>query len=240
VKAVLLDIEGTTTPVEFVYQVLFPYAREHVVDFLREKQQQPDVRADIEALRNEHALDRAQGSNPPDWHDEETLLGPVVAYVHWLMDRDRKSTALKSLQGKIWQHGYNAGELRSGVYSDVPPAFARWRGQEKDIAIFSSGSTLAQRLLLAHTTAGELTGFIREYFDTTTGKKTEAESYRRISGRLGRSPLEILFVSDTVAELDAARLAGMKTALCVRPGRERPPASGHPIIETFDELRPYE
>jgi enolase-phosphatase E1 len=233
-KAILLDIEGTTTPVEFVYQTLFPYARERLVDFLREKQQEPDVRADIEALRKEHALDCAQGSKPPDWRDEQ--IQSVVTYVHWLMDRDRKSTALKSLQGKIWEHGYTAGELHGEVYPDVPHAFSRWHSQKRDICIFSSGSTLAQRLLFAHTTAGDLTHFIREYFDTTTGKKTDAESYRRVSGVLRLSPAEILFVSDTVAELDAAHLGGMKTTLCVRPGRERPQASGHPIIETFDEL----
>jgi enolase-phosphatase E1 len=235
-KAVLLDIEGTTTPVEFVYQVLFPYARQRLADFLREKQQEPEVHADLEALRKEHAFDRAQGSKPPDWRSEDTLLEAVVTYVQWLMDRDRKSTALKSLQGKIWEHGYTAGELRSEVYPDVPRAFSRWGSQKRDICIFSSGSTLAQKLLFAHTTAGDLTHFIREYFDTTTGKKAEAESYRRIAGVLGLSPPEILFISDTVAELDAAHIAGMKTRLCVRPGRERPHASGHPIIEAFDEL----
>ncbi len=234
-KAVLLDIEGTTTPVEFVYQVLFPYAREHLVDFLRENQQEPGVRADIEALRKEHALDCAQGSNPPDWRAQEALES-VVTYLHWLMDRDRKSTALKSLQGRIWEQGYTAGELRGEVYGDVPRAFSRWRSQKRDICIFSSGSTLAQRLLFAHTTAGDHTPFIREYFDTTTGKKTEAESYHRIAAALGLLPAEILFVSDTVTELDAARLAGMQTTLCVRPGRERPRACSHLTIETFDDL----
>lgn len=233
-KTVLLDIEGTTTPIEFVYQVLFPYARRQVVDFLRQHQQAPDVRANVEALRKEHALDLRQGSGPPDWPDN--LVESAVAYVHWLMDRDRKSTALKSLQGKIWEQGYRTGELHSEVYPDVPRAFSRWHSQKKDICIFSSGSVLAQKLLFAHTTAGDLTHFIEEYFDTTTGKKIEAESYGRISTALGLPPREILFVSDTVAELDAANLAGMKTILCVRPGRERPPTSSHPTIETFDQL----
>ncbi len=237
-KAILLDIEGTTTPIEFVYQVLFPCARQQVTDFLRQHRPAPDVRADIEALRKEHALDLAQGSKPPDWRDysADALLESVVAYVRWLMDRDRKSTALKSLQGKIWEQGYRTGELHSEVYPDVPRAFSRWHSQKKDICIFSSGSVLAQKLLFAHTTAGDLTHFIKEFFDTTTGKKIEAESYDGISTALGLSPREILFVSDTVAELDAANLAGMQTILCVRPGREPPSPSSHPTIETFDEL----
>ncbi len=237
-KAVLLDIEGTTTPIDFVYKVLFPYVREHLSDFLRKRQHAPHVRADMEALRREHALDLARGSKPPDWPDDsaDALLESAVAYVHWLMDRDRKSTALKSLQGKIWEQGYRTGELHGEVYPDVARAFSRWHSQKKVICIFSSGSVLAQKLLFAHTTAGDLTHFIKEYFDTTTGKKIEAESYGRISIALGLSLREILFASDTVAELDAANLAGMKTILCVRPGRERPPASSHPTIETFDEL----
>ena len=237
-KVVLLDIEGTTTPVDFVYQVLFPYVREHLSAFLRKHQHVPEVRADIEALRKEHTVDHLQGVKPPDWRDEsaDALLESVAAYVHWLMDRDRKSTGLKSLQGKIWEQGYGSGELHSEVYADVPRAFSRWHSLKKDICIFSSGSVLAQKRLFAHTTAGDLTQFIKGYFDTASGKKTEAESYDRISTALGLSPREILFVSDTVAELNAANLAGMKTMLCARPGRERPAASSHPTIETFDEL----
>jgi enolase-phosphatase E1 len=237
-KAILLDIEGTTTPTEFVYQVLFPYARQQVIDFLQQHREAPEACADVDALRKEHALDLARGARPPDWRDysADALLGSVVAYVHWLMDRDRKSTALKSLQGKIWEQGYRTGELHSEVYPDVPRAFSRWHSEKKGICIFSSGSVLAQKLLFAHTTAGDLTHFIKEYFDTTTGKKIEAESYGRISNSLGLSLREILFVSDTVAELNAANLAGMKTILCTRPGRERPRTSSHPTIETFDEL----
>ncbi len=238
-RAFLLDIEGTTTPIEFVHQVLFPYARKQVLDFLRQHQQVPGVSADVEALRKEHALDLAQGANLPGWPDvsADTVLESVAAYVYLLMDRDRKSTALKSLQGKIWEQGYRAGELHGEVYPDVPRAFARWQKQEKDICIFSSGSVLAQKLLFAHSTSGDLTHFIKEYFDTTTGKKEEAESYARISTALRLPPRELVFVSDTVVELDAASVAGMQTILCVRPGRERPSNSRHPSILTFDEIR---
>jgi enolase-phosphatase E1 len=218
--------------------VLFPYAREHLSDFLLKHHDIPHVRADIESLRKERAFDHEQGLKPPEWRDDSAdgLMRSVVAYVHWLMDRDRKSTGLKSLQGKIWEKGYRTGELISEVYPDVPRAFSNWHSQKLDICIFSSGSVLAQKLHFAHTTAGDLTHFIKEYFDTTTGKKTETGSYDRIAVVLGLSPQEILFASDTLAELDAANLAGMRTILCVRPGREGPLISRHRTIETFDEL----
>ena len=152
------------------------------------------------------------------------------------MDRDRKSTGLKSLQGRIWDEGYRAGSLKGEVYPDVPPALARWRGQGIDIAIFSSGSVQAQRSLFRNTDAGDLTRFIGAYFDTTTGPKTAPESYARIAAALERSPSEVLFLSDVTAELDAARTAGMRTALCVRDPGSAPSASAHPIIHALDQV----
>lgn len=226
-KTFLLDIEGTTTPVDFVYQVLFPYARSHVRDFLERHWEDGAVRGDLALLQNESAADSQE------WRES---VDSVATYVHWLMDRDRKSTGLKALQGRIWEEGYQSGELRSQVYADVPKAFERWRRQGKDICIFSSGSVLAQKLLFANTDAGDLAPFIRDYFDTTIGAKKEAESYRRIAAALRQSPSEISFVSDLVAELDAARQAGMPAALCVRPGAPAPAVGAHPIIRTFDEL----
>jgi enolase-phosphatase E1 len=152
------------------------------------------------------------------------------------MDQDKKSTGLKSLQGKIWEEGYRTGELRGEVYPDVPPALERWRRQEIDIAIFSSGSVQAQRSLFASTAAGDLTRFIRAYFDTTTGPKTAPDSYARIAAALERSPSEVLFLSDVGPELDAARTAGMRTALCVRPPGSAPSAGAHPVIHALDQL----
>ncbi len=224
----LLDIEGTTTPVEFVYQVLFPYARERVRDFLERHSGEGGVRGDLEALAKERA------AGPEQVMD----LDSAVAYVHGLMDRDRKSTPLKSLQGKIWEEGYRRGELRGQVYPDVPLALARWSQQGKSVAIFSSGSILAQKLLFSSTQAGDLTRFLRAYFDTTTGPKADAESYRRIASALGLPAPQVLFLSDVAAELDAARQAGMHTALCVRPGRPEPEAPSHPVIRTFDSIFP--
>jgi enolase-phosphatase E1 len=238
IRVILLDIEGTTTGVEFVYQVLFPYARNHLRKFVY---QQPEaIASEIEALRNEHRIDTQQGLDPPSGADGpgDSTLPSMVAYVEWLMDRDRKSPALKSLQGKIWQQGYRNGELHSHVYPDVPVAFARWSSQQRDICIFSSGSILAQKLLFAHTTAGDLTPFIREYFDTSTGAKTAEQSYRQITTALKVPSSEVLFLSDTLKELDAADLAGVQTAWCIRSARHQPEDSNHPVTRTFDEIFP--
>ena len=231
IRAILLDIEGTTTPIEFVHQVLFPYARARVHDFLEQHADDPAVRADIALLRAEYTAESAQSRDIPSWNPE--------AYVYWLMDRDSKSTGLKSLQGRIWEGGYRSGELKGKgeVYPDVRPAFERWRKGGKEIAIFSSGSVQAQRNLFANTTAGDLSAFLTGYFDTTTGPKRDAGSYRKIAATLHHPPQEILFVSDVAAELDAARAAVMRTALCVRgPAAPDDSLTAHPRIRSFVEL----
>jgi enolase-phosphatase E1 len=233
--AVLVDIEGTTTPITFVYDVLFPYARRNVREFLKRRGDDPEVRADIQALRREHVVDQQTADRPPAWLDSNDPIDSAVAYVHWLMDRDRKSTALKTLQGRLWEEGFRSGELRSDVYDDVPPAFRRWHQRGQGPWIFSSGSVLAQKLLFGHTRAGDMTPFIRGYFDTTTGPKKEAATYVRIAAEIASPPATVLFVSDVVAELDAARGAGLQTAWCVREGKPGARAA-HRMIRTFDEL----
>lgn len=224
-RTVLLDIEGTTTPIEFVHTTLFGYARARVQDFLERHEADADVQADIALLRAEYDAE-APAPNPP--------MASVSAYVHWLIDRDRKSTGLKSLQGKIWNEGYRTGDLRGEVYPDVPPALERWRGRGMDVAIFSSGSVQAQRDLFAHSTAGDLSRFIRAHFDTTTGAKSAVQSYTRIAATLHASPAELCFVSDVETELDAAQAAGMSTRLCARGDAPLSPA--HRVIHTFDDL----
>jgi enolase-phosphatase E1 len=201
-----------------------------VREFLERHWNDPGVRADVARLQAEHAAE--SGSDIPPWRDEAAA---VVAYLHWLMDRDRKSTGLKSLQGKIWEDGYRAGDLRGEVYPDVPPALERWHHQGIDVAIFSSGSIQAQRSLFTSSSAGDLTRFIRAYFDTTTGPKTAPHSYARIAEALERSPSQVLFLSDVGAELDAARMAGMQTALCVRAPGSTPLTGAHPVIHTLDQ-----
>jgi len=222
-RAILLDIEGTTTPVAFVYEVLFPYARKHLEDFVRAHAREESLEADLAKLRAEQASDPEQHAESP------------VEYLLWLMDRDRKSTALKSIQGKIWEEGYRSGSLQGLVYDDVPRAFARWSRQGKRIAIFSSGSVLAQKLLFGHTTDGDLTSYLGGYFDTTVGPKREAESYVKIARSLNLPIREMLFVSDVVPELEGAKAAGMSTALCVRIPSQTS-AAWSPTINSFDEL----
>jgi enolase-phosphatase E1 len=231
-RVVLLDIEGTTTPVDFVYGTLFPFARARVHAFLEEHGADAEVRADVARLHEEHA--RETGA-PPPWADPPA---GVTAYVHWLMDRDRKSTGLKSLQGRIWQQGFESGQVRGEVYPDVAPALARWREQGRRVAIFSSGSVLAQRLLFRSTPAGDLTRFLDGYFDTGTGPKGEPESYRRIAAALEAAPQEVLFLSDAPVELDAARAAGLATGLVLRGPSPPAPAAGHAVIRSFDEVLP--
>jgi len=224
IRAILLDIEGATTPIAFVHEVLFPYARDHAKEFLASNADAED----IARLREEHAADVNNGEQPPE---------ELAAYVEWLIARDRKSTGLKSLQGKIWRQGYLDGTLKSQVYEDVAPAFARWRARGLSINIFSSGSVLAQQLLFAHTDAGDLTKFIDQYFDTNVGKKGDVASYRKIADALNRSPSEVMFISDVVTELEAAHEAGMQVLLSIRPGN--PPqksAEKYQAIHNFQDI----
>ncbi len=240
IQAILLDIEGTTTPIDFVFRTLFPYARQRLLQFLVEHGNEPGIREDIEAFRVQHRADTAEKLNPPQWVDDSPSaeLASAAAYGVWLIDRDSKCSALKSLQGKIWQEGYRTGDLRGEVYPDVPPAMARWSRQGKIIGIFSSGSVLAQKLLFGSTAAGDLTGFLRAYFDTTTGPKTAPGSYLRIAETLALAAPNILFISDVAKELDAARDAGMQTMLCVRTVSTERVASAHRVVDSFEELFP--
>jgi len=232
IRGILLDIEGTTTPIAFVHDVLFTYARQRVDDYL--VQHANALTDDIALLREEHTRDAASGAEPPPITDDPAS---IASYVHWLIDRDRKSTGLKSLQGKIWREGYTSGTLKAQVFSDVRPAFARWHEAGLSISIFSSGSVLAQQLLFSHTEAGDLTPFINDYFDTNVGAKGEAESYRRIANKINLPPAEVLFISDVVTELAAAAEAEMKTRLSIRPGNQpQPDPDRFQIIQTFDEV----
>lgn len=238
-RGVLLDIEGTTTPIAFVHDVLFSYARTHAREYLEQHFDSDDVQSDVRLLREEHATDVSNGKAPPPLAEgsRSAEIESLAAYINWLIDLDRKSTGLKSLQGKIWHEGYSSGGLRAQVYPDVAPALARWRRAGLTVNIFSSGSVLAQQLLFAHTEAGDLTPFIDNYFDTTLGKKGEPRSYRRIAETIDLQPGEILFASDVVAELAAARETGMKTVLSIRPGNQpQHDADRYPTIQSFDEL----
>jgi enolase-phosphatase E1 len=225
IQAILLDIEGTTTPIAFVFEVLFPYARCHLRDHLAAHAASPEYGALLDRLRKEHDADERAGESVPPWPDTPLAapLESAARYCDWLMDRDRKSTPLKELQGRIWADGYGRGELIGRVFPDVPQAFARWSEAGIQLGIFSSGSVRAQQLLFRHSTAGDLTPFLRWYFDTTTGPKTAADSYRRIGTAMGFAPGAVLFVSDVTRELAAARHAGLNTRLAKRPGNQPQP-----------------
>ena len=235
IRAVVVDIEGTTTPVSFVYDVLFPYARTALPTFVREHLDDAELRDTWQLMRDDRAQDVKRGESPPGWRDDgrEQRIASTVAYAEWLMDRDRKAPGLKSLQGHIWKRGYETGELRGEVYPDVPDAFARWRAAGMRIAIFSSGSVLAQQLLFRTTASGDLTRLIDAWFDTGVGPKATPDSYRRIADALGCPADALLFISDTEAEIDAARAAGWTVLLCVR-------SPGGPVPEApFDTIRSF-
>jgi enolase-phosphatase E1 len=233
----LLDVEGTTSPLSLVSEQLYPFARKHLKRFIFDHIDEAAVRADLALLVKERMEERDTGAPAvePEW-DVANDAEPGIAYMLWLMDRDRKSTALKSLQGKIWKAGFEAGVLVGTVFPDVPEALARWSRRAK-VAVYSSGSVEAQRLLFGHSSAGDLTPYLSGYFDTRVGSKTSAESYRAIAAAADVPTREILFVSDAVRELDAAREAGCLTRLSLREGN--PPvadANGHAEIRSFAEI----
>jgi enolase-phosphatase E1 len=235
---VLLDIEGTTSPIAFVHDVLFPFARTHLQPFLRDAANADAVQRIATALAAERSHENGPDT-PPLWRattPDETLAS-VAAYAEWLMDRDRKSPGLKQLQGLIWEGGYRAGALKGEIFEDVAPAIRRWHDAGVAVAIYSSGSALAQRLLFQSTTAGDLTTLLAAFFDTAVGPKRDADSYRAIAKDLSIAPSAILFISDVTAELSAARSAGFQVLLSVRPGNAEPiDADGFESVRTFAGL----
>jgi len=238
VGAILLDIEGTTTPLAFVKEVLFPYARLHLRSVLEAHADAAEYESLFARLHDERARALSDGEVVTPWADEprSARLASVAAFAEWLMDHDRKSTALKELQGWIWDDGYRRGELVGEVFADVRPALHRWHEQDLPVGIFSSGSVLAQQLLFRHSSAGDLTAFLQWFFDTRAGAKVDADSYRSIATSIGIATENILFLSDVTKELDAARTAGMQVRLVVRPGNAPvPPRHGYVEIRSLEE-----
>lgn len=221
VKAVLTDIEGTTSSISFVHDVLFPYAARRLPAFLREHANDEEVAALLADVRGEAGEPQADAGR----------LAQIL--LQWIAE-DRKLTPLKALQGLVWEHGYRNGELTGHVYADTAAAFRRWRESGAAIYIYSSGSVKAQQLLFAHSEAGDLTPLIAGYFDTTVGHKQETGSYRAIAGRIGVPAEAILFLSDVTGELDAAAAAGMRT---LQLARDEPVRAGkHPLARDFTEV----
>jgi enolase-phosphatase E1 len=220
-KAILTDIEGTTSSLSFVKDVLFPYARERMAEYVRQHAQEFPVKKELEEVR------RLSGKNLNNSEIIEQLI-------RWI-DEDKKITPLKSLQGMIWENGYKKGDFKGHVYEDAARNLKKWKQAGLKLYVFSSGSVQAQKLLFAHTDYGDLTALFSGYFDTTIGNKREANSYRKIAESIGTPPGEILFLSDIREELDAARSAGMPVTWLLRDGALDPDATLQQV-QNFDEI----
>jgi enolase-phosphatase E1 len=224
---VLTDIEGTTSSIAFVKDVLFPYARRELPRFVRERGDEPQVRRWLDAVAVEH------GAMCDDAMIAEVLQG-------WI-DEDRKQTALKALQGMVWEDGYRSGELIAPIYPDAAEALRCWHDVGRRLAVYSSGSVAAQKLFFSHSDAGDLTPLFSDFFDTEVGHKRNADSYQRIADTLKHDSKDILFLSDVIEELDAARSVRMRTVLVDRREDYPEPRSGeaihdHPRVESFAEI----
>jgi len=246
VDAVLLDIEGTTSSIRFVTDVLFPFARKHVRAYLDAHFERPETAEAIDLMARDlgHA-DRTAwfasvgvaANDRGGANDRSAAIDRVVAETERLMDGDVKATGLKALQGLIWRGGFESGELQAHVYDEVPDALRRWNRRGLDVRIYSSGSVEAQRLFFGHTIVGDLLNLFRGHYDTQIGSKRDAASYRKIAAEFGLAPERILFVTDLGAEAIAAAEAGMRTAISLRP--DNAPVDdavpGH-RIRSFDAL----
>lgn len=222
IRAVLTDIEGTTSSLSFVKDVLFPYARVHLAAFVRNHAQDPDVVAQLDAVRRE-AGDPALS--------QDAVIDQLIAWI----DQDRKITPLKTLQGMIWEDGYRNGDFQGHIYPDAEQMLRAWHSRGLALYVYSSGSVQAQKLLFAHTAFGDLSSLFDGYFDTAVGGKLDAESYRAIAAAIGIAPAEILFLSDVRAELDAAAAAGCRAVWLVRDDSPDPQAV-HRQVRDFRDI----
>ena len=242
---ILLDIEGTTCPVDYVMGTLFPYASEALETFFREHEKESETRDLIKAIakaweedpstdasrmlsecKQERSTSETTDPRPLNAHD-------CIPYIRFLISNDRKLTPLKSLQGKIWEEGYRRGDLVATLFDDAAPAIKRWFDQKIVISSYSSGSVQAQQLLYRHSTSGDLTPMFSHWFDTAIGNKKEAPSYLKICQAMGAKPQQILFISDANAELAAAESIGMNVCFSKRDGN---PETGDPRFDMIESL----
>lgn len=222
VKAILTDIEGTTSSISFVMEVLFPFAEQHLPAFVQQHAQLPAVAEQLAAVREQS-------------HEPNASVERVVEILLAWIAEDRKATPLKALQGMIWAEGYQRGDIKGHLYPDAIEALRRWHAEGYRLYIYSSGSIQAQKLLFGYSVAGDLTPLFQGYFDTTSGPKREVASYQAITQAIGLAADEILFLSDIVQELDAAQAAGLQTCGLVRAGGE---LAGHANVASFAVIDP--
>ncbi|MEZ3499581.1 acireductone synthase [Pantoea sp. KPR_PJ] len=218
IRAIVTDIEGTTSDIRFVHEVLFPYARDHLAAFLQAQHHHPDVSAALDAVR-------AEAGQP------EADLAAVIGILLGFMDEDRKSTGLKALQGMIWRDGYLNGRFTGHLYPDVLPALRAWHQQGIQLYVYSSGSVAAQKLLFGYSDEGDITDLFSGYFDTHVGAKREVNAYRTIAEKTGLPAEQLLFLSDIRQELDAAAEAGWNTVQLIRGPADS--ESRHHQVNTF-------
>jgi len=220
-RVILTDIEGTTSSLSFVHDILFPYARDRMTDFIRDHARETEVHKLLNEVRT------VSGKPLDD-------AGVGAQLLRWI-DEDKKITPLKALQGMIWEDGYKTGRFTGHIYEDAVRKLREWHAAGMRLYVFSSGSVPAQKLLFAHTDYGDLTPLFSGYFDTTVGAKREPASYRRIADNTGFDPGAFLFLSDIREELDAALTAGMRTGWLVRDAVPDA-AAAHPQARNFDEI----
>lgn len=228
IRALLTDIEGTTSSIAFVKDILFPYAAQAIPGYLRKNQTDPTVIPLIQAAAEEAGLDRSD------------LEGIIQQLLDWIKS-DRKSTALKAIQGQVWEQGYRDGSYTGHLYPDAHKALEQWHHQGIPLHIYSSGSIKAQKLFFGYSDYGDLLAWFTHHFDTTTGPKKETTSYEKIAAALQLPPAQILFLSDVPAELDAAQAAGLQTCWLTRPQDhpatpEQRQAASYPSVENFEEI----
>lgn len=223
IRVIVTDIEGTTSSIAFVHEVLFPYAREHMGEFVRDWQHEdPMVREQLDTVA------RVAGEDPDD-------IDALVATLERWIDEDRKETALKTLQGMLWEQGYQHGAFDGHIYPDAAEYLRFWHDRGYRLYVYSSGSVKAQKLIFGFSSEGDLTPFFSGYFDTNIGPKKDSVSYRTILDQLGMEPQHVLFLSDIEAELEAAEAAGLKTCWLVREG-DLPDSDARPIARDFREV----
>ena len=226
-RAIVLDIEGTTCPVDFVTGSLFPYARQHLGALLGQADQQAPLKPLLEEVQNAWQQETAAGA--PAYRDSQDPLA-LLPYLQWLIDQDRKLAPLKELQGLTWRHGYQSGALSTPLFADVAPALKQWHQRGLRLAVYSSGSVAAQQLFYGHTSDGDLSGLFERWYDTRLGPKKEAQSYTLLAADLQLPAGAVLFISDSSGELAAAQAAGLQICGSQRPGNPETLSAEWPVV----------
>lgn len=233
IRAIVLDIEGTTCPVDFVTGSLFPYAREHLGSLLSQGDQQAVLGPLLQEVQK--AWQQEADPNAPPFTKPQDHLA-LLPYLHWLIDQDRKLAPLKELQGLTWRHGYDSGALTTPLFADVAPALRHWHQLGLRLAVYSSGSVAAQQLFYGHTGDGDLSGFFERWYDTRLGPKKEAHSYTLLAADLQLPTHAVLFISDASGELAAAQAAGLQICGSQRSGNPETLSSDWPVVSSLETL----